>query len=145
MNDPEWYEYAQANRATIATQQNVLTLWNKLKDRKEHKASLPLARWEFFEQVRSTVRVYCSFSDTKPYKLALWLPDGLVLRIKPEYKLSEFSGSERRTDKDLRSIFTHVLSPLDFCKAMRHYQEEHPLNSWQLLLLELLGGGTSAN
>lgn len=145
MSDPEWYAYVKEHRDEITHQQSVLVLLSKLKDRRDDAEFLPLAKWEFFEQVRSTERVYCSFSGAKPYKLALWLPGGNVLRLDPEHERNEFSGPERWADRDLRNIFTHVLSPLDFCMTLQRYSNESPLNAWQRLLMELLGGPTTVN
>ncbi len=145
MHDPQWYAFAKDHREEIFHHHTVLTLWNKLKDRKAHKAFDPLPKYEFFEQLRSTVRVYCRFSGTHPYKLALWLADGRVLRIKPLDNFSEFSEPERITDHELREIFTHVLPPAEFCEALRRYGVEFRLNAWQSLLLELLGDGSTAN
>lgn len=145
MNDPQWYAFAKANKEEVNHQQQVLGLWNKLKDRKAHPAFLPLTQWEFFESLRSTVRVYCRFSDTKPYKVALWLADGRVFRVELRggYDFTGYGHFQRMTDKELRSIYSHVLSPSDFCKAMHRHGEERPLNPWQLLLVELLSGASN--
>lgn len=140
MSDPEWYAYVKEHKAEIDHQQSVLVLLNKLKDRKDDAEFLPLTKWEFFEQVRSTQRVYCSFSGAEPHKLALWLPGGKVLRLDPDDERNEFSGPSRWADRDLRNIFTHVLSPQEFCRALHRYSKEGPLNAWHRLLTELLGG-----
>lgn len=140
MSDPQWYAYVKEHKAEIAHQQSALALWNKLKDRKEEAAFLPLTKWEFFEQIRSTERVYCSFSGATPYKLALWLPGGNVLRLDLDDERNDLRGPIRGSDHDLRNNFTHMLSPLDFCTVLQRYGKERPLNAWHRLLMELLGG-----
>lgn len=62
-----------------------------------------------------------------------------VFRIKPEYPFSDLQGPYRYSSDQLKSLFTEELSPASLCEAMRRHGMTTPLNTWQLLILELLG------
>jgi hypothetical protein len=138
MTEPDRYKYIEANKESIQHMNRVLALWNKLEERREQRESLPMDHWEVIDRIRSTVFVHCSFTDTKPYKLALVQPDGSVFRIKPDSSKSNLQGPLRYTREALRDLYTHELSPSSFCDFLKKHGISAPLNTWHMLIIELL-------
>lgn len=134
---PALYRYYQAHPDKIAREELVLGLWNKLV-KKEERYRLPSKFLALLDEVFSAERVYASFSELKPYKVAFFIGSGKVYLLSLDSEREEIQGPYKYTREELSDLYMKCLTPNLFCEALSRYGRETTLHGWHTLLVDEL-------
>lgn len=132
---------SEMNRDAIA-----VSLWNRLVPASAKNRFLPAIHKEWavldrvlqYEKLRATSQVYFSYSDDKPYKLALVMADGSALRI--ELDSNEKLGMlipEHVEPWWAASTYMRRSTPNEFATFLESYERRHKLSGRHLFVKHL--------